>query len=60
MTDLQELFSRDPLALTTQDRAEIVAELRKMRSGFNTAQVAAKLPKGKAAGPSILQGSIVL
>lgn len=62
MTDLQELFSRDPLNLSRQDREAIIAELRKMRNNFNSAQVAATIkPRGKAATtPSILSGKIEL
>lgn len=36
MTDLQELFDRDPLRYNKNDIPEIVAALRKMRHTFNT------------------------
>jgi len=36
MTDLQELFARDPLSYSKQDLTEIVTSLQKMRHTFNT------------------------
>jgi hypothetical protein len=49
MTDLQELFDRDPASHSKQDRALIIAELRKMRASFNTAKTpATKTPKKKS------------
>lgn len=35
MTDLQELFSRDPLSLTRDDLTVIIEEFRKSRHAFN-------------------------
>lgn len=34
-TDLQELFSRDPLNLTKEDIRSIIEEMRKSRHAFN-------------------------
>lgn len=34
-TDIAELFSRDPLELSTQDIDQIIARLRTQRSQFN-------------------------
>lgn len=46
---LQELFSRDPLKLSDQDIATIVAKFREQRAKWNVAQAAepktAKAPK---------------
>jgi hypothetical protein len=44
MTDIQELFNRDPLSLTKQDRATITADLRKRRHNLNQAAIPAKSP----------------
>jgi hypothetical protein len=35
MSDLQELFSRDPLNLTKDDIRSIIEEMRKSRHAFN-------------------------
>lgn len=35
MSDLSDLFARDPLSLTKPDITTIVAELRKSRHAFN-------------------------
>lgn len=35
MTDLAELFSRDPLGLSTDDIRSIIEEMRKSRHAFN-------------------------
>lgn len=35
MSDLSELFARDPLSLSKQDLSTIVAEMRKKRAQFN-------------------------
>lgn len=35
MTDVSELFARDPLALSKQDIAAIVARFRESRKAFN-------------------------
>jgi len=36
MSDITELFSRDPLKLTKDDRAKIIEEMRKKRALFNS------------------------
>ena len=48
MTDLQELFDRDPLSYSKQDLTEIVTALQKMRHTFNTTATPAT-PKKRAA-----------
>lgn len=35
MSDIQELFARDPLSLSTQDLDAIIDHLRKARASFN-------------------------
>lgn len=52
MSEMSELFSRDPLLLTVEDRAEIVAKLRADRQRFMMgakAEKAAPVPKVKGA-----------
>jgi hypothetical protein len=46
MSDLAELFERDPLQLSDQDIDRIIADLRERRKTFNTTGKAAK-PKAK-------------
>jgi hypothetical protein len=41
MSDLAELFSRDPLSLSKPDIAEIVAQLRASRHAFNAGNLRA-------------------
>lgn len=43
-TDINELFSRDPLKLTDEDITQIIVEFRKRRNLFN-ANPAAAAPK---------------
>ena len=56
---LAELFAMDPLALTKSDRAVIVAEFRRMRALWATAEAqgktttAAKAPKAIIQAPSL-------
>lgn len=45
MTDIQELFARDPLSLSKGDRRTIIEKQRELRKGFNSAGVPAKAPK---------------
>ena len=45
MTDIQALFARDPLKLTRDDRAELIAHLRQLR--HNYAAKPAATPKAK-------------
>ena len=40
-TDINELFSRDPMKLTDDDITKIVAEFRKRRAMFNSNPAAA-------------------
>ena len=42
MTDITELFARDPHDLSNQDIDTIISALREKRKHFNTAQVPAK------------------
>lgn len=49
MTDLTELFARDPLQLTQEDISTIVAEMRKSRQAFNLGNVKAGNTKPKSA-----------
>lgn len=60
MSDISELFSRDPLTLTRADRSLIIAEYREKRErymlGQKTAKVIAKkAPKVKKAGELSLE-----
>ncbi len=53
MSDISELFSRDPLSLTKSDRALIIAEYREKRERYMLGQKTAKAaPKPKAAKKS--------
>ena len=47
MSDLQELFSRDPLQLTRVDIEAIVVEMRKSRHAFNAGNASAGSTKPK-------------
>lgn len=47
MTDLQELFSKDPLEHTKDDIAALVEELRKRRAQFNLGNTSAGSTKPK-------------
>lgn len=47
MTDLHELFARDPLSLTQEDVTTIVHEFRKMRGQFSAGNVKAGSTKPK-------------
>lgn len=47
MTDLAELFSRDPLKLTDADIRTIVEEMRKSRHAFNAGNAKAGSTKPK-------------
>lgn len=44
-TDINELFSRDPLKLTDEDITKIILEFRKRRNLFNANPAAAAAPK---------------
>jgi hypothetical protein len=47
MTDLSELFARDPLQLTDPDIRTIVEEMRKSRHAFNAGNAKAGSTKPK-------------
>jgi hypothetical protein len=47
MTDIAELFARDPLLLSQQDIETIVAEMRKSRHAFNAGNMKAGSTKPK-------------
>jgi hypothetical protein len=47
MTDLAELFARDPLNLTDDDIRSIVEEMRKSRHAFNAGNAKAGSTKPK-------------
>lgn len=54
MTDISELFLRDPEHLTREDRAAIIAKYREARQQFVLGAKAAGNPKNiKAAQPKI-------
>jgi hypothetical protein len=46
MSDISELFARDPLELSTADLDEIIAKMRQMRAAFNAGNM-----KGGATKP---------
>lgn len=47
MTDLAELFSRDPLSLTDDNIRSIIEEMRKSRHAFNAGNAKAGSTKPK-------------
>lgn len=47
MTDLAELFARDPLLLSQQDLTSIIEEMRKSRHAFNAGNAKAGSTKSK-------------
>lgn len=47
MTDIQELFARDPLQLTNDDITLIIEEMRKSRNNFNAGNLKAGSTKPK-------------
>jgi hypothetical protein len=47
MTDLAELFARDPLQLTKDDIRSIIEEMRKSRHAFNAGNAKAGSTKPK-------------
>ena len=48
MSDIQELFERDPLSLNTQDIDKIISTLRTQRANFKLGEKSAgKQPKSK-------------
>jgi hypothetical protein len=55
-SSLAELFSMDPLKLTRSDRSAIVAEFRRVRAIWATAQAAGK-QSSAARAPKALKGT---
>lgn len=49
MSDINELFSRDPLQLTDDDITKIISYYRENRRLFNSNPVGTDKPKAKAA-----------
>lgn len=49
MSDIQELFSRDPLSLTQENIDEIITHYRKCRAQFNLGNMKAGSAKPSAA-----------
>lgn len=49
MTDLQTLFDRDPLQLSTQDLDTIITKLREQRANYKLGEKQAGAVKPKAA-----------
>lgn len=45
MTDMAEIFAKDPLQLTREDRTLLIEEYRKHRSQFNLGVKVTKAPK---------------
>lgn len=57
MTDLNELFSRDPLKYTKDDISVIIAKMRESRAQFNLGNMKAGTMKAKApAAPKTAAG----
>ena len=44
MSDIAELFARDPLELSEQDINQIIARFREARSAFGNAPITSKSP----------------
>ncbi len=55
MSDIQELFARDPLSYTQVDIDQIIAEMRRLRANYQSkpTATAAKAKEKKATGPAI-------
>ena len=61
MSDIQELFARDPLGLTDPELDSLITTLRGMRKNFNATAAPAKKAKASAgAKPSTLNLDIEL
>lgn len=57
MTDLAELFSRDPLKYSKDDLSVIIAKMRESRAQFNLGNMKAGTTKAKApAAPKTAAG----
>lgn len=55
MSDIAELFSRDPLSYTEEDLTVIVEEMRKSRKQFNLGNLKAGSTKPKTAKQKSLE-----
>ena len=54
MSDIQELFARDPLSYTAVDIDQIITEMRRLRGNYQSKPAAAaKVKEKKTAGPAI-------
>ena len=53
MSDIQELFARDPLKLTKDDRSKIIAYFRENRAKFLAGAKLPKEPKVKGPAPQL-------
>jgi hypothetical protein len=59
MSDLQELFSRDPLKLTREDTDQIIEYYRAQRVNFKKVEKEGKVPKApKAVKPEKPSGPL--
>lgn len=56
MSDMQELFSRNPMELTRDDLTTIVEEFRKSRHAFNTGNMKAGSTKPKTEKQQQMEG----
>ena len=54
MSDLSELFDRDPLSLTTQDLDTIILELSRRKAAYNISATPSKSPQRATAKSSPL------
>lgn len=58
MSDIAELFSRDPLKLTKEDIGEIISYYRQKRAQFNLGdKTAGSTKKMKTADPKVKQSA---
>lgn len=53
MSDIAELFTRDPLSLTRENIDEIIAHYRTARANFNLGEKQAGSTKKLKAGPKV-------
>jgi hypothetical protein len=61
MTDIQDIYSRDPMSYSKQDEDALIEDLRKKRKNFSQAGVPAKSPtRVKATAADDLQLDIKL
>lgn len=57
-TDINELFSRDPMKLTDENIGQIIAEFRKRRAMFNANPAAASSTKKLTAKESAVSSKL--